>query len=113
MKKKILIVGAGQAACSLAGKYRQQDSEAAITIVGEERYLPYQRPPLSKKYVTGEMSVESLFLRPEAWYQKNDISLLSGHRVVRIVSSKVSMSFVASTMRTLLQPKLLRGGVPW
>ncbi|MBA98281.1 MAG: pyridine nucleotide-disulfide oxidoreductase [Roseobacter sp.] len=84
MKKKILIVGAGQAACSLAGKYRQQDSEAAITIVGEERYLPYQRPPLSKKYVTGEMSVESLFLRPEAWYQKNDISLLSGHRVVRI-----------------------------
>lgn len=84
MKTKILIVGAGQAACSLAGKYRQQDSEAAITIIGEERYLPYQRPPLSKKYVTGEMSVESLFLRPEAWYQKNDISLVSGLRVMRI-----------------------------
>lgn len=84
MKKHIIIVGAGQAACSLAGKYRQLDSEAEITIVGEERYLPYQRPPLSKKYVTGDLGVESLFLRPELWYQRNRISLLSGHRVIRI-----------------------------
>ncbi|EKE67556.1 MULTISPECIES: NAD(P)/FAD-dependent oxidoreductase [Rhodobacterales] len=84
MEKQILIVGAGQAACSLAGKYRQLDSDAVITIVGDEEYLPYQRPPLSKKFVTGEMSVESLFLRPNAWYERNNISLISGRRVVHI-----------------------------
>lgn len=84
MRKKIIVIGAGQAACSLAGKYRKLDGDATITIVGEETYLPYQRPPLSKKYATGELNVEALFLRPLAWYEKNKITLITGHRAVRI-----------------------------
>lgn len=84
MKKQIVIIGAGQAACSLAGKYRKLDSEAAITIIGEEPYIPYQRPPLSKKYATGDMELEALFLRPQMWYKKNEITLITGHRVARI-----------------------------
>lgn len=84
MGQHIIIVGAGQAACSLAAKYRALDEVADITIIGEERHLPYQRPPLSKKYATGEMAVDSLFLRPVDWYVKNNIQCITGCRVLKI-----------------------------
>ena len=47
---------------------RQLDQAAKITLIGEEQSLPYQRPPLSKKYMTGEMEAERLLLRPDDWY---------------------------------------------
>jgi len=84
MRKRIVIVGAGQAACSLAAKYRALDKYAEITIIGQENYLPYQRPPLSKKYATGQMPLESLLLRPHEWYENNCISYTLGCRVASI-----------------------------
>jgi len=54
MKQKVVIVGAGQAGYSAAARLRELDPGTDITIVGEEPHFPYQRPPLSKKYVTGE-----------------------------------------------------------
>ena len=84
MSQRVLIVGAGQAACSMAAKLRELDSNAKITIIGEENHLPYQRPPLSKKYATGEMTLDSLILRPANWYEDNDIHCITGRRVVQI-----------------------------
>lgn len=84
MGQRVVIVGAGQAACSMAAKLRELETDAKITIIGEENHLPYQRPPLSKKYATGEMSLDSLILRPANWYEDNDIQCITGRRVERI-----------------------------
>ena len=54
MDQKLVIVGGGQAAASLVQTARQLGHEGPITIVGDEPHLPYQRPPLSKKYLAGE-----------------------------------------------------------
>ena len=54
----IAIVGAGQAAVSLAAKLRALGFAGRLTVIGEEPFAPYQRPALSKKYLLGEMSAE-------------------------------------------------------
>lgn len=74
MGKKIAVIGAGQAAIAFAAKMRELDDEASITLYGDETSLPYQRPPLSKKYMTGEIEGERLLLRPDEWYQENNIT---------------------------------------
>ena len=75
MTGRLVIVGAGQAAFALAAKLRALKDMRPITIVGAEDTLPYQRPPLSKKYLLGEMSFDRLQFRPEQWYIDNQVEL--------------------------------------
>lgn len=92
MSNSILIIGAGQAATSCAGRLRQKDSTCQITINGEEPHLPYQRPPLSKKYATGDMTLDQLLLRPAEWYDQNQITCISNQRVKSIDTSAKTVS---------------------
>lgn len=80
----IVVVGAGQAASSLVAKLRNSGFDGAITVIGKETALPYQRPPLSKKYMLGDMELDRLFLRPEAFYSDNNISMRLGATVTSI-----------------------------
>ena len=82
--QKIVIAGAGQAGASLAAKLRSEGFGGAITLIGDESAPPYQRPPLSKAYLLGEMDRERLFLRPKAWYAENGIDLRVGTRVTGV-----------------------------
>ncbi|MGL4198175.1 MAG: NAD(P)/FAD-dependent oxidoreductase [Allorhizobium sp.] len=75
MAGRLVIVGAGQAAFALAAKLRMLKDSRPITVLGSEPVLPYQRPPLSKKYLLGEMSFDRLLFRPEAWYAENDVEI--------------------------------------
>ena len=75
MTGRLVIVGAGQAAFALASKLRVLKDERAITIIGSEDAYPYQRPPLSKKYLLGEMSFDRLMFRPEEWYAENNVDI--------------------------------------
>lgn len=75
MAGRLVIVGAGQAAFALAAKLRMLKDTRPITVLGNEPVLPYQRPPLSKKYLLGEMSFDRLLFRPEAWYAENDVEI--------------------------------------
>jgi len=72
---RLVIVGAGQAAFALAAKLRALKDERPITIIGSEDAYPYQRPPLSKKYLLGEMSFDRLMFRPEEWYAENNVDI--------------------------------------
>jgi len=72
----IVVIGAGQAGSSLVAKLRSEGFEGELTLIGEEAAPPYQRPPLSKKYLMGEMELERLYLRPEAYYAENGIDLI-------------------------------------
>ncbi|MCZ7855788.1 FAD/NAD(P)-binding oxidoreductase [Agrobacterium salinitolerans] len=75
MTGRLVIVGAGQGAFALASKLRALKDERPITIVGSEDAYPYQRPPLSKKYLLGEMSFDRLMFRPEEWYAENNVDM--------------------------------------
>lgn len=75
MTQGLIIVGAGQAAFSTASKLRSLKDDRPITILGVEAHAPYQRPPLSKKYLLGEMSFDRLLLRPDHWYADNNVGL--------------------------------------
>lgn len=75
MTGRLVIVGAGQAAFALASKLRALKDERLITIIGSEDAYPYQRPPLSKKYLLGEMSFDRLMFRPEEWYAENNVDI--------------------------------------
>ena len=78
---RVVVVGAGQAGSSLVAKLRNGGFAGEVTLIGEETAPPYQRPPLSKKYLLGEMELERLYLRPESFYAENQIDLRLGQRV--------------------------------
>ena len=64
----IVIVGAGQAAVQAVDALKRQGFAGRLVVVGEEREAPYQRPPLSKKFLAGELALERLALRPASFY---------------------------------------------
>jgi len=80
----IVVIGAGQAGASLVAKLRALGYDGALTLIGDEPVPPYQRPPLSKKYLLGEMDLERLFLRAESFYADKDITLRLGAPVIGI-----------------------------
>ena len=65
-----VILGAGHAAAQLVTSLRQQGWQGDITLVGDEPVLPYQRPPLSKAYLAGQMSAEQMLIKDAAAYEK-------------------------------------------
>ena len=79
-----IIAGAGHAGGQTAISLRQAGYEGRIVVCGDEPVPPYQRPPLSKKYLSGELALERVFLRPESFYTKNDIELRLGNAVREI-----------------------------
>ena len=80
----VIVIGAGQAGASCVAKLRSEGFEGGITLIGAEPVIPYQRPPLSKAYLLGEMSVERLYLRPENFYEEQNIELRLGARATGI-----------------------------
>jgi 3-phenylpropionate/trans-cinnamate dioxygenase ferredoxin reductase subunit len=81
MSETIVIAGAGHAAGQAAASLRQKKFTGRIIMVGDEAYVPYQRPPLSKKYLAGEMETKRLYFKPENFYPDHDIELRLSTRV--------------------------------
>jgi 3-phenylpropionate/trans-cinnamate dioxygenase ferredoxin reductase subunit len=79
--RHIVVIGAGQAGASCVARLRSKGFQGRITLIGEEPQPPYQRPPLSKGYLLGEMALERLYLRPESFYADQEIILRTGARV--------------------------------
>ena len=84
MLESIVIVGAGQAAAQLIASLVQDGFTGSVTLVGDEPHLPYQRPPLSKKFLAGELSFDRLYVRPAAFYEKAGTRLMLGTTVAQI-----------------------------
>ena len=80
----VVVVGAGQAGSSLVAKLRNSGFEGEVTLIGAETAPPYQRPPLSKAYLLGDMALDRLYLRPESFYADNNITLRLGTEVTGI-----------------------------
>ena len=80
----VIVIGAGQAGASCVAKLRNEGFEGQITLIGAEPVPPYQRPPLSKAYLLGDMSLERLLLRPESFYADQSVELRLGQAVSAI-----------------------------
>lgn len=79
----IVVIGAGQAGVQAAESLRDAGWAGPVTLVGDESPLPYQRPPLSKEYLLGKASADSVTLRGEAFYADRGITLLTGCRAAK------------------------------
>jgi 3-phenylpropionate/trans-cinnamate dioxygenase ferredoxin reductase subunit len=80
----VAVVGAGQAGFQAASSLRQEGFGGRIVLIGDEPGLPYQRPPLSKSYLAGDSGLDEVWLRPEAFYEKQEIELVAGQAVTAI-----------------------------
>lgn len=83
-RAKYVIVGGGLAAARACEGIRTIDSTGSILIIAEESFLPYQRPPLSKGYLTGRQGLDKVLLHPESYYHQHGIEVLSGTAATRI-----------------------------
>lgn len=91
---RIVVIGGGQAGAQALQSLRQGGYTGALTLVGDEPALPYQRPPLSKAYMKGEMTEERLYFRPAPWYQDQNIEVILATRATGIdrTSRKVELA---------------------
>ncbi|WP_138471925.1 NAD(P)/FAD-dependent oxidoreductase [Poseidonocella sp. HB161398] len=94
----VVVIGAGQAGFSLAAKLRSEGHQGRITLIGDEPEPPYQRPPLSKKYLLGEMEKERLYFRPPAFYAEQGIELRLGCTVEAVDPAARTVSLGGETI---------------
>jgi 3-phenylpropionate/trans-cinnamate dioxygenase ferredoxin reductase component len=82
--ERVVVIGAGQAAAQLAMSLRSGSFAGPIVVIGDEPFLPYQRPPLSKKFLAERPPPESLYLRPAPFWTERDIELMLGVAAAKI-----------------------------
>jgi 3-phenylpropionate/trans-cinnamate dioxygenase ferredoxin reductase subunit len=116
MNQEIVVIGAGQAATEFAVALRAGGFTGAVRIVGDEPYLPYQRPPLSKDFLSGKSSYEKLMLRPDAFWHEQKIefelgvaaaNIDRGKRIVKLVDGRehpYSTLIIATGTRSRVPP---------
>mgnify|MGYP001794285520 CR=1 FL=1 len=108
----IVVVGAGQAGATLVETLRSEGYDGPLTLIGAEPHLPYQRPPLSKKYLLGDMTVERLYLRPLTFYEERGIALRLGQTVQRIDCAAGLVHFADGPQLAYDQLALTTGSIP-
>ena len=84
MYERIVIAGGGQAAAQAVDTLRRKGFTGTLVLIGEEPWLPYQRPPLSKKYLAGSLERERLLLRPALFYESHAVETRLGRRVEEV-----------------------------
>ena len=113
--QRIAIVGAGQAAAQAVETLRKRGHTGPITLIGDEASLPYQRPPLSKKYLAGSLDRDRLLFRHAAHYAEHDVMLRLGFPVVSIdrlrrrveIADGSAVEYDALLLATGSHPRLL------
>ena len=112
---EIVIVGAGHGAGQLVSTLLQKKYIGQITLIGEERWYPYQRPPLSKKYLKSELSAERLFVKPKSFYSQAHVNTILNTRVTAIdpikkfarLSNGDCINYTKLVLATGSRPRLL------
>ena len=92
MSKTVVIVGAGHAAGQAVATLRQKKYDGKIILIGDEQHYPYQRPPLSKKFLAGEMPAERLYVKPRSFYDEPNIDVQLGTRVTKIDAAEKTVT---------------------
>ena len=80
----MVVIGAGQAASQLVASLRAEGYQPPITVIGDEAFPPYQRPPLSKKFLSGEMAEDRLYIKPPEFYAQANAALMLNVRATAV-----------------------------
>ena len=112
MREHLVIAGGGQAATQAAQSLRQSGYDGRISLVADEIHLPYQRPPLSKSFLAGDLERDRLLLRPEQFYGTREIELRLGTRVDSFDSARARVSLSNGEEIPYSQLLLATGGEP-
>ena len=112
MADRLVVVGGGQAAFALVAKLRALKDMRPITIVSAEACPPYQRPPLSKKYLLGEADLGRLQFRPDSWYPENDVDLRLSTEVTSIDRAAKTVTLSDGTVLSYEYLALATGASP-
>lgn len=83
-QRQFVIVGANLTGGAAATTLRSEGFDGRIVMIGKEPHPPYERPPLSKEYLRGEVTADGVLMHPAPWYEENDVELLRGVRADRI-----------------------------
>ena len=108
----MVIIGCGQAGGQAAASLRQEKYEGPITMIGQESYIPYQRPPLSKQYLSGEQEKEKLSLRQESFYSEKEINLMLETSVLSLNPHKKELQLEKGETVTYDKLLIATGGRP-
>lgn len=109
--RRVVIIGAGQAAAVAARALRRRGFDGSVTIAGDEPHRPYQRPPLSKELLAGE-TARGLYLLPEEWCEASGVRLLPGQRVRRVDAAAASVELDGGTRLPADAVLIATGGRP-
>ena len=90
--KNIIILGAGQSAVYAAKQIREVDKDSQITIIGEEKNLPYERPPLSKDYILGKLKLEQFLFFSNEFYKQNNINIITEEKIIKVNFNKKTLT---------------------
>jgi NADPH-dependent 2,4-dienoyl-CoA reductase/sulfur reductase-like enzyme len=109
---KYVIVGGGLAGASAVEGIRERDQKGSILLINNEKHLPYDRPPLSKKLWSGKKTVEEIFLHKKDFYERNNVALTIGVTVTAVDAKNKTVT--DGQGRTYAFQKLLfaTGGAP-
>ncbi|HSV70709.1 MAG TPA: FAD-dependent oxidoreductase [Methylibium sp.] len=110
--RDVVIVGAGHAGAQLAALLRHQGYPGSIAMLGDEPELPYERPPLSKDYLSGAKAFEQLLLRPGEYWVQHAIELRLGQRVVAVDADARCVTTAAGERLGYGQLVWAAGGAP-
>lgn len=105
MSDSVVIIGAGHAAGQAVASLRQEGFEGTIVVVGEESVVPYQRPPLSKKFLAGEIGIDRVLFKPVDFYAKAEAEMILDTRVETVDTA--ARKVVLEGGRTLDYGKLI------
>ncbi len=105
MTDPIVIAGAGHAAGQVIASLKQKKFDGRIVAIGDEPLLPYQRPPLSKKYLAGELPAERLYFKPASFYEDDAVDIRLGDRVTSV--DRAAHSVVTAVGDTIRYSKLV------
>jgi 3-phenylpropionate/trans-cinnamate dioxygenase ferredoxin reductase subunit len=103
----IAIVGASHAGAQAVDSLRREGFQGRIVLFGDEPYFPYQRPPLSKKFLLGELSLDRLAIRQRAFYETHKVEVRTGTRVTAINAPTRTIAFQGNDAGELQYDKLI------
>jgi 3-phenylpropionate/trans-cinnamate dioxygenase ferredoxin reductase subunit len=111
-KYKYLIIGAGLAGASAVEGIREMDRDGKILLIGNEKHLPYDRPPLTKKLWFGKKKLEEIFLHDENFYKGKGAEFLKGKTIVSVDPSRKTAIDGDGREYAFYKLLLATGGVP-
>jgi 3-phenylpropionate/trans-cinnamate dioxygenase ferredoxin reductase subunit len=107
-----IIVGSGLAGASALDGIRERDKDGRILLIGAEKHLPYDRPPLSKKLWFGKKKIEEIFLHNKSYYHDQGVTLALGFTVTSIDAKQKSIRTIDGNAYGYQKLLLATGGVP-